>query len=436
MMSFPRPAIRLCACLVLFNAIQAAPLLKADSDPPRRQLKEKDVPAAAAGTEERRITRVYVVDDLTFMPTDYPFHGSLPTTGPFDQGSGTSSFSSGGGPGRGAMGSGGGGGMGGGAGGGGGMFSIPEPTTPPDVLRQFGGGSGAAGQAFPLRGGRPRAAQLINLIEIIVKGEWGGSEGGGREAPDQCIMFAGNLVVRATPEAQQQIDGLLKSLQSGNAARSVTVEACWIVLDAQKLEALRTPPIGTPNDRHFALGLDPKQVSALTQDAAAFRGQITCLNGQTVHLATGQRRVISTRVTPTVGVGAVGYSTSPEVLNIGAVLQLTPIVTHASQHRSAILDLHSVVTQWGKQDDSIKVTSQSFAGMSEKSSNGTLVHHMASIDRVNLGTQEWSTTVEIPLGEPVLVGAATLTDSADQTATAETAKRPQLALVITVRPNF
>jgi hypothetical protein len=208
------------------------------------------------------------------------------------------------------------------------------------------------------------------------------------------------------------------------------------VLDAQKLEALRTPPIGTPNDQHFALGLDSKQVSALTQDAAAFRGQITCLNGQTVHLATGQRRVISTRVTPTVGVGAVGYSASPEVLNIGAVLQLTPMVTRATQHHSAILDLHSVVTQWGKQDDPIKVTSQSFAGMSEKSSNGTLVHHMASIDRVNLGTQEWSTTVEIPLGEPVLVGAATLTDSADQTANAETAKRPQLALVVTVRPNF
>src|SRR5271154_1493871 len=104
-MSFPRPAIRLCACLVLFNAIQTAPLLKADSDPPRRQPKEKDVPAAPAGPEERRITRVYVVDDLLFMPSDYPFHGSLPTTGPFDQGgSGTSSFSSGGGSGRGALG--------------------------------------------------------------------------------------------------------------------------------------------------------------------------------------------------------------------------------------------------------------------------------------------------------------------------------------------
>jgi hypothetical protein len=52
-----------------------------------------------------------------------------------------------------------------------------------------------------------------------------------------------------------------------------------------------------------------------------------------------------------------------------------------------------------------------------------------------VGTLEWSTTVEVPIGEPVLVGAATLTDSGDQTANTDEAKRPQLGLVIEVRPN-
>ena len=45
------------------------------------------------------------------------------------------------------------------------------------------------------------------------------------------------------------------------------------------------------------------------------------------------RRVIPSGATPTVGVGAVGYSTATEVLNIGAVLQVTPIVMTAGDRR-------------------------------------------------------------------------------------------------------
>ncbi len=202
------------------------------------------------------------------------------------------------------------------------------------------------------------------------------------------------------------------------------------MLDAQKLESLHsaqgTGPVAT-------LKLDRKWLAEIARDTTSFRGQITCLNGQTVHFATGQRRVIPSGATPTVGVGAVGYSTSTEVLNIGAVLQVTPILMTAGDRRSATLDLHSVVTQWGKQGEPIHVTSQTATGSSEKTLGGPLVNNVATIDRANVGTLEWSTTVEVPLGEPVLVGAATLTDAGDQTVNTDEVKRPQLGLVIEVR---
>jgi len=332
---------------------------------------------------------------------------------------------------------------------GGGMFSVPNSTSPPTLLRQFGGGGSGGGAAVGGGGGGgaagggsapvvvggfggtlspvPRALQLINLIKHVVKAEWDDDDG---SRDDQCIMFGNSLVVRATAETQQEVAALLKSLQHNIEARSVTVEATWIVLDPLKLEELQG---GAARTAHGMPALDHKLLSTLAQEGTAFRGQITCLNGQTVHFATGQRRVVPSGATPTVGVGAVGYTSSVEVLNIGAVLQVTPMVTLVGDRRSALLDLHSVVTQWGKPGEPIKVTSQSAAGMSEKSTGGPLVNNMATIDRVNMGAQEWSSTVSIPLGEPVLVGAATLTDP---NADGDTAKRPELGLIIEVRPNF
>ena len=140
----------------------------------------------------------------------------------------------------------------------------------------------------------------------------------------------------------------------------MTVEATWILLDAQKIDSLRTAQSNGPR---ATLSIDRKWLAEAAHDTTTFRGQITCLNGQTVHFATGQRRVIPSGATPTVGVGAVGYSTATEVLNIGAVLQVTPMVTTAGDRRTATLDLHSVVTQWGKQGDPIHVTSQSADGL-------------------------------------------------------------------------
>jgi hypothetical protein len=399
MISTPTLAIRLCAVFVLFYAMQADPIATAASDPPPRPAKEKTGKPAAA-EEPKRIVKVYLVNDLFYTPNDYPFQGSLPTAGPFDNSQSRPSMSQGGG--RTGMGV---GGMG--------------------RMQMRGMGGMGAGQ---FSGPGPRAAQLIRLITTLVKGEWQLEEGG-RDAPDQCMMYGNNLVVRQTEEGHNQIFNLIRAL-SNSAAHAVTIEATWIWLDAQKRDALRAMRVGSQQNA----ALDAKQFRDLARDAAAFRGQITCLNGQTVHFATGERRVVSAGATPTVGVGASAYSPKLEMVNIGAVLQATPTVSRERQ--SAFVDLHSVVTQWGAPGEPIKVTSQNFAGSSDKSAGGTLVQDMATVDRLNLGTQEWSTTAAVPLGVPVLVGSVTFTAPADQTVNPASAKRPELALVIEVRASF
>jgi hypothetical protein len=412
-------SIRLCTAvaLVCIAAKSGA------ADPPSRQGRAKNQEARG----EAGVIRVYTVGDLLYLPNDYPYRGSLPTVAPFDSGRGTAGGFGGGfgrGPAGGGMGGGGMGGMGGG-----GQFSVPADAAPPQILRQFGGAP-AAGRNAPAPLGF-RGAQLINLIKSLVRVDWEAEEGAS-ETSSQILLFGNNLIVRTNAQAHEQIAELLKALKATNAARPVTVEAIWILLDAQKIDSLRAAQNNGP---HATLSLDRKWLAEIAHDTTTFRGQITCLNGQTVHFATGQRRVIPSGATPTVGVGAVGYSSATEVLNIGAVLQITPNVTTA-ERRTATLDLHSVVTQWGKQGDPIHVASQSASGSSDKMPGGPLVTNMATIDRANVGTLEWSTTVEVPVGEPVLVGAATLTDPADQTVNTDEVKRPQLGLVIEVRPNF
>jgi hypothetical protein len=423
-------------CTKVWLVCVAAATAPAVAQPPARQTRARNQEPRS----DVNFIRVYAVEDLLYQPSDYPYRSGMPTVAPFESTRGLGLGRSGGmGGGAGGMG----GGMGGGGmGGGGGMFSVPAENAPPEILRQFGGGGGGqgAGPAQPAGGGSgmggitpggrvPRAAQLINLIKSLIKVEWE-DEQGANDTSSQCLLFGTNLVVRTNAHSHEQIAELLKALQATNGARSVTVEATWILLDAQKLESLRAAQGSGPV---ASLKLDRKWLTEVARDTASFRGQLTCLNGQTVHFATGQRRVIPSGATPTVGVGAAGYSTSTEVLNIGAVLQVTPILMTASDRRWATLDLHSVVTQWGKQGEPIHVTSQTATGSSEKTLAGPLVNNVATIDRANVGTLEWSTTVEVPLGEPVLVGAATLTDASDQTVNTDEVKRPQLGLVVEVR---
>jgi hypothetical protein len=374
---------RFVAACALLSTLHVAAGLSAAGDGPGRG-KEK----LRSEDEPKRVVKVYVVDDLILAPSDYPFEANLPTAAPFERGEGTSRFL----------------GVGGGAGGGmGGMGGGMAMNRRPGLNTQSGGN-------------RRMAAQLVNLLESVVKGDWHGGE----DSADRCLVFGNNLIVRTTEDGQHQISALLEALRSDSAPHSVTVDATWIWLDAQKREALRATTDAAP-------------VRSLLQNSCAFAGQITCLNGQKVHFTTGERRVISCGATPTVGVGASAYSSQIEIVNVGVVLEVTPTISQ--ERHMAYVDLHSVATQWGTPGDPLRVTSQSFAGSNEKDARGTLVQAMATIDRVNLGTQELSTSASLPLNKPVLVGSVTFTEPGDKTLSSAPAKRPELGLVIEVRAS-
>jgi hypothetical protein len=381
------PSIRFVAALAIFSVLPVAQSVSAVADSSARGKKEK----TNAEDTPKRVVKVYLVDDLVLTPVDYPFQANLPTAGSFATSEATQRSSGLGGTG---------GGMGGMSGG----MRMGVTTQrlyanlPPGRVR--------------------RLAQLVNLLETIVKGDWHE----GADSADQCIAFGNNLIVRQTEDGQRQIAALLDGLRAGNTPQSVTVEATWIWLDAQKREAFRSTS-------------EASRAREILRDSAAFTGQITCLDGQTVHFATGQRRVISSGAQPTVGMGASAYMPKTDVVNVGVVLQVTPSVSR--ERHTAYVDLHSVATQWGKPGEPLKVTSQSFAGSNDKESRGILLMDVATVDRVNLGTQELSTSASIPLSAPVLVGSVTFAEPGDQTVSAAPSKRPELGLVIEVRPaNF
>jgi hypothetical protein len=419
-----------CGLFVLAGALLHSANAHGQDQPGKKQRPPKVEPAATPGGENQKlVVRVYPIEDLLLIQDDYPYRGGLPTSQTVAGGSGGLGAGFGGG------GFGGGTGGGGGIGGGGaGMFSVPsESESAVTVLRQIGGGGGgrtgggsgagsstAAATTSRRQGRSQRAAQLINVIKTCVEGEWDDEHG-------ECIFFDNNLVVRQTEQGQSAVANLLRALRTrGGTGHSATVEATWLVLTPQQLASLRGPSAGRGSL------VEPKTFRDLSQQATALHGQITCLNGQQVHLATGRRQVISTGGTPTVGVGAAAYSSNIAVLNLGAVLQVTPSVSAGSQ--KAFVDLHSVVTQWKEPaKPPIQVTSEVFAGTAEKKIEGPAVHTMATVDRVDIGTQEWSTTVSIPIGQPAYVGSVTLKD--DKSNKVEPGQNPELALVIEVRQD-
>jgi hypothetical protein len=239
-------------------------------------------------------------------------------------------------------------------------------------------------------------------------------------------IYRGNLIVRNTAEVHEELARFLQALRStGDGARPVSLEATWLILSPQQLESLRQP---TGEGASAGSGSFRKTFEELSRQATAFHGRITCLNGQQTHLATGRRQVISTGGTPTVGVGATGYMPNMSVLNLGAVLQVTPIIAGDSK---AIVDLQNVVTQWKEPAAPLQVSSQVLAGVEEHKLGGPVVQTLISVDRADIGTQEWSTTVSIPVGQPTYVGSVTLAN--DKSSHLEAGQNPELVLVIEVR---
>ncbi len=362
--------------------------------------------------------KVYAVADLVFVAPDYPYEGP-----------GTSSSRA---VKRERVGGGGGGGGGGfGGGGGGGNFSVA------DTLAQgFGGGGGGGG--FVVAGATDPIARFDTdaIIEVITSTiqpkSWDevGGTGSLRELGSQ-------LVVMQTAEVHEKIEQLLTALRKEGGRGTVTVRAHWLLLDGVQYAELTSVSPGASPTR-----VDPVLLQKYEGDKTADHGEITCSDGQTVHIVSGRVRSAVTSMIPVVGqveqeasgielamVGDlkdalagdkriplpgkplldvrppielltqvpvqggssdVGYQPVITMQNSGVVLELTP--TRLPGAEAVVLDLKSVATRWNEQPDE---QPRDF-------------HGVIKLDTTDVISQKLATTLRVPVGIPVVVGGLTL----------------------------
>lgn len=368
---------------------------------------------AADGTDETAalVVRVYPVADLVKPRTDYPYLGGLPTA--------TDTLKA-----RGSVGS-----FGGGSGGG---FRITGGGLGP-----FGGGGmgSGAGSARNQSGLRFTIGDLQVAIETTVEPNSWATMGG-----DAVITALGRmLVIRQTEAAHEQIETLLQSIRSqGGTLETVTVEAHWLLLEPEQLEQLFAIPNNHDSSDAVNAGqagaVDPDTLASLTGEVPGFKGRVTCLSDQTVHIVSGNRRTVIASATPSVAFATVGYTPQIHVANIGVLLEVSPSVLPGDE--AALVDLQSTVTGWGEPGDPVQLGSRIRAVEVSQEPGGSVPmspdSSSVSIDRVNMPAQQLATTVRIPLATPVLVGGLSVVGVEQNVAAPRPDEQQQLYLIIQV----
>ena len=353
------------------------------------------VPSTARSNQENNslILKVYDVGDLLAPSPDYPYRGGIPTAR-----SGLEKktpFAGGGGFGGTGGGFGGGGNGGSGGGGGGGFFQVPQEDvafSPPAKAN--------------VRHGRMTIEGLIEAIIATVHPDTWEVAGG----PGVCHPLGQSLLVRQTAAVHEEIAALLDALENQASAVVLTIEARWLQVSQQRLDDLMLES-SSSNTASSAPTIPVALMGPLTADTQVFGGRISCFDNQTVHLVSGERRNIVTAVIPVVGTGAIGYQSMTSLINVGALLEVTPSLVRDGSE--VVLNVQSTVTEHSDRKPEV---------------SASIAEGVPGIDMLGIRTQQLSTSVRVPVNQPVLVGGmssvgATSSEKAGQ----------QLHLVLTVR---
>ncbi len=391
-----------------------------------QEAKQAEEPDEYAGCE----IRAYPVADLLIPTANYPYRENLPTLGsswaasPALGGLSAAAISGGmGGSGMGGM--------------GGGFYS----------LRDYGAQQNAAGSGMGgLAGGETAQADaatqapwpggslfqsvddLITAIRLLIDpASWADVGGSGDTA-----YFGGLLLVRQLPQNHEKIDELLDTIRAeGGTARTVILDAYWLPLDAGQLADLLADDSAEASGQARA-AIDPAALEQLARQVAAFRGRITCFSGQTVHVASGNRRTIVVGAIPVVG-SAPAYQPIMAAPNVGIVLEARPLLLPGTE--DGVVDLHSTVTGWEEPDPPVSIGSR-FPG--ERTASGlnpmareTLGSAVSiEVDRPNMPAHQLAATLRVPLGKPFLVGGLTLKPAEPESADKADRQPKQLYLVV------
>ena len=384
-------------------------------------------PAAGQDYEELLELRAYRYADLLIAAPSYPYVQGLPTVGREETlGIGRSGMMGTGMYGTGMYGMGMGGMMGMGMGG-------MEAATPEGSSVAGGGTAGGVRPQHPsasVEGSRlfNSPEGLIQTLRKLVAPETWEEVGGAASV----AAFGGLLLVNQSPENHEKIAHFFDTIRSeGATARTVVVEARWLLLDGPQLDELLGRDPAKPGGKG-PLTVDRVACDRLSREVPGYRGRITCFSGQTVHLASGSRRNVVLSAVPVVGSG-IGYQPVLSVLNAGVLLQVTPSLLPGTD--AAILDIQSTVTGPIEPEPFPFVQSDFPATEKLDPASHELTRepggsNAVTLDRRDIPTQHLATALRVPLDESVLVGGLTLDPNETSAAYEQDADRQVLYLVV------
>jgi type II secretory pathway component GspD/PulD (secretin) len=350
---------------------------------------------APAADPDKPLTRVYDVRDLLVPFKQYPFRGSMMSAR---------------------------------------LSGIPDPVVAEGVPQR--GLYAAPPQTQPAAGpaANEREYGLMQLItETVGPDSWrdaGGDVGAIR------IGMNGQFIVTQTPDNHRALQQLLAELLR-TKGKMVRVRAHWLLLSQAEADKL-FPPAGDGQAETALVPVDPAALRGLPPSVMQYHAQTVGFNSQTVHVVSGPARTVVSDVDAQVGTGAVAFDPVVEMVRSGLVLEVTPVVTGDDQR--VTLDLYSAFVDTARDGKAIPVrafaASQPARGAGggaaaepgEAGAGAGEVPTLANgvVDRVSTTMQELRTTVQAPLGRPVLIGGMTLDPNVSGQAS------PQLYLVVEV----
>lgn len=205
------------------------------------------------------------------------------------------------------------------------------------------------------------------------------------------------LVITQTTENHDLIRKLFEQLRSDpGPATMLCVRAFWVKLDATEVAAIFAARKPKPGGNVYDMPEVPERL--LDKDHLYYMGQTICFNGQTVHVKGGRQTSYITDVTPVVATGAVGYDPTIGLAETGVELQVTPQIMPNGELAS--IDLHSIVRE--------SYPSNPVPLAVSTTQPVVVPAGVVGIDRINSVTQEFHTTVRVPVRKKVLVGGMTL----------------------------
>jgi hypothetical protein len=254
---------------------------------------------------------------------------------------------------------------------------------------------------------------LIDAIQTVIAPETWDEVGGA----GSIASVRGALAIRQTPAVQVQVQEFLNALQKESGAlETLVIRAHWLLLNRDQLSGLRK---GSAQDKDGGVEvLQPDALVRIGDDARYASGQVTCLNGQTVHIISGQVQNQLAGAIPVVGGNIPAYQPIVVTPHRGVLLQITPSLL--GKEGGALIDLHSTVFEPHESEAPVQLGNG-------KSTPQTGQAPMVQIDRTNDGIQQFSTSLRMPIAKAVLVAGMTFpTERA-------IAGASQLVLVLEVR---